>query len=239
MLVLTETSLVILNVKSLQILQVIARADACKIPTCASPLLTLSSTGEHGYAAFVSDSDCGVSLLDSFTLFQSAKNFPHTSALSALELDIAGTLLATASTKGTLIRVFRVPSMEMVAVFRRGRSESPIKSLHLDSFLLSVTGESDTAHIFQLPLHLLQNPSLTEGSTLSSPSVMGAAYQSVLNFFPRQYKDALEAIRDFAFVKLRNEGGFNYVCSCTFQFFVFHSSQQCFRGAACGRTWWL
>ena len=65
-----------------------------------------------------------------------------------------GTLLATASDKGTIIRVFSVPQAEKLYQFRRGSIPSSIyhMSFNLSSTLLCVSSASETVHVFRLDL---------------------------------------------------------------------------------------
>ncbi|KAI4165590.1 MAG: hypothetical protein LQ342_001003 [Letrouitia transgressa] len=76
----------------------------------------------------------------------------HRSPLSCIALNNAGTLLATASDKGTIIRVFAVPSARKLYQFRRGSMPSRISSMAFNSTssLLCVSSASDTVHIFKL-----------------------------------------------------------------------------------------
>jgi autophagy-related protein 18 len=76
----------------------------------------------------------------------------HKAPISALALNSAGTLLATASEKGTVIRVWGVPSAEKMYQFRRGTREARIYSLNFNvvSTLLAVSSAHDTVHIFKL-----------------------------------------------------------------------------------------
>ena len=139
----------------------------------------------------------GLCVININTLFAIGPIFhPHTSPISAIEMN--DDLLATASIKGTLVRVFRMHfhtnSIELIHVFRRGRTGSPIRSLALSRGWLCVTGDSDTAHVFKVP----------HEASLNS---------TILNFVPRQYKDAFEALRDFCFVKLRRNES-NSVRAC-------------------------
>ncbi|KAI9846545.1 MAG: autophagy protein [Thelocarpon superellum] len=78
----------------------------------------------------------------------------HRSPLSCIALNSEGTLLATASDKGTIIRVFSVPSAEKLYQFRRGSIPSSIYSMsfNLNSTLLCVSSATDTVHIFRLGL---------------------------------------------------------------------------------------
>ncbi|KAI4185494.1 MAG: hypothetical protein L6R41_004111 [Letrouitia leprolyta] len=76
----------------------------------------------------------------------------HRSPLSCITLNNTGTLLATASDKGTIIRVFAVPSAKKLYQFRRGSMPSRINSMAFNSTstLLCVSSASDTVHIFKL-----------------------------------------------------------------------------------------
>ncbi|KAI1656475.1 WD40 repeat-like protein [Daldinia decipiens] len=76
----------------------------------------------------------------------------HRSPLSCIALNSEGTLLATASETGTIIRVFSVPRGEKLFQFRRGTYPSTIYSMsfNMASSLLCVSSTSDTVHIFRL-----------------------------------------------------------------------------------------
>ncbi|KAI1825178.1 protein-vacuolar targeting protein Atg18 [Xylaria intraflava] len=76
----------------------------------------------------------------------------HRSPLSCIALNNEGTLLATASETGTIIRVFSVPKGQKLYQFRRGTYPSTIYSMsfNMASSLLCVSSTSDTVHIFRL-----------------------------------------------------------------------------------------
>ncbi|SPO05789.1 probable Autophagy-related protein 18 [Cephalotrichum gorgonifer] len=76
----------------------------------------------------------------------------HKSPLCCVSLNSEGTLLATASEMGTIIRVFSVPRGQKLYQFRRGTYPSTIYSMsfNLDSTLLCVSSVSETVHIFRL-----------------------------------------------------------------------------------------
>ncbi|KAI1381420.1 WD40 repeat-like protein [Hypoxylon crocopeplum] len=76
----------------------------------------------------------------------------HRSPLSCIALNNEGTLLATASETGTIIRVFSVPHGQKLFQFRRGTYPSTIYSMsfNMASSLLCVSSTSDTVHIFRL-----------------------------------------------------------------------------------------
>lgn len=76
----------------------------------------------------------------------------HRSPLSCIILNSEGTLLATASDKGTIIRVFSVPDGHKLYQFRRGSMPSRIYSMSFNttSTLLCVSSATETIHVFKL-----------------------------------------------------------------------------------------
>jgi len=61
-------------------------------------------------------------------------------------------LLATASDKGTIIRLFGIPNAKKLGQFRRGSKEARICSLSFNavSSLLCCSSETETVHIFKI-----------------------------------------------------------------------------------------
>lgn len=90
----------------------------------------------------------------------------HKSPLCCVSLNSEGTLLATASEMGTIIRVFSVPRGQKLYQFRRGTYPSTIYSMsfNLDSTLLCVSSVSETVHIFRLA----NSPTNATSQTLAS-----------------------------------------------------------------------
>ncbi|KAJ2745276.1 autophagy protein [Coemansia sp. BCRC 34301] len=76
----------------------------------------------------------------------------HKSPISSLAMNREGTMLATASDKGTVIRVFALPSAQKIAQFRRGAYPAKIHSITFNatSTLLLVSSDTDTVHIFRI-----------------------------------------------------------------------------------------
>ncbi|RMJ28506.1 hypothetical protein PHISP_00633 [Aspergillus sp. HF37] len=76
----------------------------------------------------------------------------HRSPLACIALNGDGTLLATASDKGTIIRVFSVPDGHKLYQFRRGSMPSRIYSMSFNttSTLLCVSSSTETVHVFKL-----------------------------------------------------------------------------------------
>ncbi|QRV81627.1 autophagy-related protein 18 [Ceratobasidium sp. AG-Ba] len=76
----------------------------------------------------------------------------HKAPLAHISLNSNGTMLATASEKGTVIRVFSVPAAERLYEFRRGVRGARIHCITFNavSSLLAVSSATDTVHIFKL-----------------------------------------------------------------------------------------
>ncbi|XP_023637673.1 autophagy-related protein 18e [Capsella rubella] len=76
----------------------------------------------------------------------------HDSAIACMTLTIDGSLLATASTKGTLIRIFNALDGTLLQEFRRGMERAEIYNLASSSNLRWVAASSDkgTLHVFRL-----------------------------------------------------------------------------------------
>jgi autophagy-related protein 18 len=76
----------------------------------------------------------------------------HQSTIGSLALNNDATLLATASEKGTVIRVFTVPDGQNLFQFRRGSLPAQVFSMSFNatSTLLCVSSATETVHIFRL-----------------------------------------------------------------------------------------
>lgn len=88
------------------------------------------------------------------TLSQQAVNLlsAHKSPVAALALNSTSSMLATASDKGTVIRVFSLPSADKLYQFRRGSYPARVYSIAFNqvSTLLAVSSATDTIHIFKI-----------------------------------------------------------------------------------------
>lgn len=89
------------------------------------------------------------------------KNYPeystslincHKSHLAAFTMNREGTMLATASVKGTLVRVFSTKDSSLISELRRGKDNCRIYSLcfNSDSTMLCCTSNKTTVHVFSI-----------------------------------------------------------------------------------------
>ncbi|CAI9112894.1 OLC1v1013397C1 [Oldenlandia corymbosa var. corymbosa] len=76
----------------------------------------------------------------------------HDSEIACLALSNDGKLMATASTKGTLVRVFNTDDGELVRELRRGSDRAEIHSLAFSPSAewLAVSSDKGTVHVFSL-----------------------------------------------------------------------------------------
>ncbi|CUS14296.1 unnamed protein product [Tuber aestivum] len=109
----------------------------------------------------------------------------HKAPLANVALNSEGSLLATASDKGTIIRVFSIPGAQKLYQFRRGTYPSRIFSIafNLMSTLLCVSSATETVHIFRLggpnPRESSPGPyRATDSDAESSPTGSVASFPS-------------------------------------------------------------
>ena len=93
-----------------------------------------------------------VNIYDDSELEESHSIEAHNSSVSCMTLNFDGTLLATASDKGTIIRLFNPANGEALKELRRGSDKAEIYSITIDvdSKWLGCTSDKGTVHIFAL-----------------------------------------------------------------------------------------
>nr|POE71958.1 autophagy-related protein 18 [Quercus suber] len=101
----------------------------------------------------------------------------HQTPVSCLAINSDGTLLATSSEKGTVIRIFSIPDGKKLFQFRRGSMPARIycMSFNATSTLLCVSSATETVHVFKLAppstnlSHRRQSSSNATGNQTTSP----------------------------------------------------------------------
>lgn len=103
----------------------------------------------------------------------------HESALRSLALTADGSKLATASVKGTVIRVWDVPSASCLREFRRGVERATVACLAFswDATWLCCASDKGTAHVFRVGDNNDDAP--TRGGTAPPPSLTRLILSSV------------------------------------------------------------
>ncbi|KAI9506899.1 WD40-repeat-containing domain protein [Coemansia spiralis] len=148
----------------------------------------------------------------------------HKTPISCVAINREGTMLATSSDKGTVIRVFSLPGAQKIAQFRRGSYPAKIHSITFNatSTLLLVSSDTDTVHIFRIadgrnkkaksgapgPLPQTDSFASSIASSSDADSMSGADAIGVkivgkaAQFMPDMLSEMWEPSRDFAFLKL-------------------------------------
>ncbi|KAK9457279.1 WD40-repeat-containing domain protein [Dipodascopsis uninucleata] len=121
-------------------------------PHPASPISSTTGSYQQSQQTPLPSSNGDVLIFDALSLQPINVIEAHKAPLSCLALNQDGTMLATASDKGTIVRVFSVPGGAKLYQFRRGSYPSRIYSLtfNITSTLLCVSSATDTVHIFKL-----------------------------------------------------------------------------------------
>jgi len=125
----------------------------------------------------------------------------HESCIAFIAFDSSGLKMATASSKGTVIRVFTTLTGNVIFEFRRGvRRYANIYSLSFspDSKYLCASSNLETIHIFRLENHL--DKMSQENPTWSS--YLNRAMYSAVNYLPTKASTMFNQDRAFAYVHL-------------------------------------
>ncbi|PVU89747.1 hypothetical protein BB561_005184 [Smittium simulii] len=163
MVVVLEEQIYIYDISNMKLMHTIETAPNPK------GICTMSSSNDHCYIAYPAPSISSSNNLANGGNFSSpimsdvmifdgnsceAMNIiqAHKGIISCLAINSDGTLLATASEKGTVIRVFSIPSSKKIAQFRRGTYSANINNMtfNMKSTMLLVSSDSDTIHIFRI-----------------------------------------------------------------------------------------
>ncbi|GAA97103.1 uncharacterized protein L969DRAFT_96982 [Mixia osmundae IAM 14324] len=121
-----------------------------------------------------------VLLLDALSLSVTNIIQAHKAPLAVLTFNAQGTLLATSSDKGTVIRVFSTPNGDKVAQFRRGSYPARIFSISFDatSSLVCVSSDTETVHIFKL-LRARQRTGIANTISQQDPSQSLSGFRAI------------------------------------------------------------
>uniref|UniRef100_A0A8C4R7G9 WD repeat domain, phosphoinositide interacting 2 n=1 Tax=Eptatretus burgeri TaxID=7764 RepID=A0A8C4R7G9_EPTBU len=202
-----EESLYIHNIRDMKVLHTIRETPPNPAGLCA-----LSISNDNCFLAYPGSATIGEAQVFDTVNLRAVTMIPaHDSPLAAMAFDATGTRLATASEKGTVIRVFTVPEGQKVFEFRRGVKRCvSICSLgfSLDSVFLCASSNTETVHIFKLesPKEKPQE----EASTWSD--YLGKVLMASTTYLPSQVSEMLNQGRAFATVRLPFSGHKN-VCS--------------------------
>merc|ERR1712141_385376 len=144
-----EESLFIHNIRDMKGLHTIRETPPNKYGLCA-----LSTDSDHCYLAYPGHSSVGeLQIFDALNLASTSMIPAHSGQLAAIQFSPSGTRIATASDKGTVIRVFSVTDGAKLYELRRGlKRTATIYSLSFSpcGLFLACSSNTETVHIFRL-----------------------------------------------------------------------------------------
>ncbi|KRZ75641.1 WD repeat domain phosphoinositide-interacting protein 2 [Trichinella papuae] len=183
-----EDSIFVHNIRDMKVLHTIRDT-----PSNPSGLCDLTPA-DVSFVAYPGSTNSGeVHLFDAATL-QGLSVIPaHNGPLNALKFNAEGTLLASASEKGTVIRVFAIPGGQRLFEFRRGIKRH-----------VACTSNTETIHIFKLEP---SPPSQNESESLNTvQDWVSFVSRTAANYLPSQVSDILQQERAFATARLPRAG---------------------------------
>nr|XP_039259061.1 WD repeat domain phosphoinositide-interacting protein 2-like [Styela clava] len=215
--VVLEESLYVHNIRDMKVLHTIRDTPSNLKGICA-----LSASSDNSLLAYPGSPHTGeVQIFDVTNLKAVTMIHAHNNPLAAMAFNKEASRLATASDKGTVIRVFSVPDGKKLFEFRRGVKRCvSINSLSFSSnaMFLTASSNTETVHIFKLDLSSAasspQSVAPTRNGYQSSDVANNNKHDSswmdyfnkVLttssNYLPIQVTDILNQDRAFATVKL-------------------------------------
>ncbi|KAJ3601442.1 hypothetical protein NHX12_032410 [Muraenolepis orangiensis] len=186
-----EESLYIHNIRDMKVLHTIRET-----PPNPSGLCALSISNDNCYLAYPGSATIGeVQVFDTVNL-RAANMIPaHDSPLAALAFDASGTKLATASEKGTVIRVFSIPEGQKLFEFRRGVKRCvTICSLafSMEGLYLSASSNTETVHIFKLETQKEKYVPAEEPTTWGG--YLGKVLMASTTYLPAQVTEIIQKI---------------------------------------------
>jgi len=144
-----EESLYIHNIRDMKVLHTIRETPPNKGGLCA-----LSADSDNCYLAYPGHSSVGeLQIFDALNLASMSMIPAHTGQLAAIQFSPTGTGIATASDKGTVIRIFNVADGARIYELRRGlKRTATIHSLSFSpcGLYLACSSNTETIHVFKL-----------------------------------------------------------------------------------------
>ena len=193
------------------------------IPSNNKGLCTLSLSSHLAYP--ISTTNGELQIFDAGNLESKLSIKAHDSLLSAMTFSFNGVLLATASEKGTVIRVFCVKNGQKVHEFRRGvKRHVNIGSLNFSicANYVSASSNTETIHIFKIDPKYVEDAERranidgnNENDANAPNEWISYLTNAVTSYLPTKVvSDVLYQDRAFASVQMR-QPGLKYECVMT------------------------
>uniref|UniRef100_A0A1B6DMR4 Uncharacterized protein n=1 Tax=Clastoptera arizonana TaxID=38151 RepID=A0A1B6DMR4_9HEMI len=208
-----EESLYIHNIRDMKVLHTIRDTPPNPFGLC-----TLSINSDNCFLAYPGSNTIGeVQIFDAVNLQAKTMIPAHDSPLAALSFSPTGSRLATASEKGTVIRVFNVSDGARLFEFRRGVKRCvriSALAFSADAGFLAASSNTETVHVFKL-----DEPKETPASQNTEEAqgwigYLSKAVTASANYLPTQVTDVFNQGRSFVSVHLPVHG-FKTVCAVT------------------------
>lgn len=175
------------------------------IPPNTNGLFALSPADDRCFLAYPASQRNGeVQIFDAILLKNKILIPAHDNPLVAIVFDQKGELLASASEKGTVIRVHNVDDGQCLYEFRRGYARCvDIYSLSfsLDSQFLAASSSTETVHIFKLDQAKSEQSALLSNQQTWS-GYLGRALVESSTYISSHVSDMLNQWRSFATCRL-------------------------------------
>ncbi|BFZ03446.1 hypothetical protein BsWGS_06485 [Bradybaena similaris] len=195
-----EESLYIHNIRDMKVLHTIRETPKNPKGICA-----LSPHNDCAYLAYPGSVQAGeVQIFDTMTLRAVINISAHDNPLAAVAFNSQGTQLATASEKGTVIRVFSLPDGAKLFEFRRGLkrcADIQCLAFSIDSLFLCTCSNTETVHIFKLEDH--KDKSQEDTSWMG---ILNSTFRSSASYLPAGISDVVSQGRSFATARLPHAG---------------------------------
>ncbi|XP_052070716.1 WD repeat domain phosphoinositide-interacting protein 2-like isoform X3 [Mytilus californianus] len=202
-----EESLYIHNIRDMKVLHTIRDT-----PPNLTGLCALSINNDNCFLAYPGSNQIGeVQIFDTINLRAVTMIPAHDNPLAAIAFNAQGNRVATASEKGTVIRVFSVPDGQKLFEFRRGVKRcATIYSLafSVDSMFLAASSSTETVHVFKLETPKDNKTEEPQGWM----GYFGQALKTSANYLPTQVTELFHQGRAFATARLPSSGLIN-VCA--------------------------
>ncbi|CAG5898534.1 unnamed protein product [Menidia menidia] len=207
-----EDSIYIHNIKDMKLLKTLLNT-----PPNPSGLCALSISHSNSYLAYPGSATIGEIIVYDANSLNPVTMIPaHDSPLAALAFNVSATKLASASERGTVIRVFSVPEGQRLFEFRRGMKRYVnISSLSFspDCQFLCASSNTETVHIFKLE----QLGPSGEDQADTWTAYVGKMFSAASNYLPTQVAGMMCQDRAFATVHLLSSGQRNVCTLVTIQ----------------------
>lgn len=175
------------------------------IPPNPNGLCALSPFEDRCYLAYPASQRSGeVQIFDTVELKNKILIPAHDNPLAALSFNQQSTMLASASEKGTVIRVHNIDEGQCLYEFRRGYARCvDIYSLSfsLDSLFLAASSSTETVHIFKLDQTKDEQSALVPNQSTWG-SYLGRALVQSSTYISSHVSDMLHQWRSFATCRL-------------------------------------